>query len=273
MIICGDSLIELRKLESDSIDMGITSPPYNKNEKNKGWLVDSVVYDGYKDSIKEDVYQQNQIDVLNELFRVIKPGGSFFYNHKTRWEKGKMIHPMEWLSKTNWCIRQEIIWDRNIAANIRGWRFWQVDERIYWLYKPINGNLIGEELESKDALMTSIWHIRPENKNTKHPAPFPIELPLRAILSTVKTMEATIIDPYCGSGTTLVAADYLGYNYIGIDISQTYIEFAENRLKDYSQEIPKMLEEINRHKVEKTFKQRKQEGLYKKRQSKKANTN
>ena len=67
----------------------------------------------------------------------------------------------------------------------------------------------------------------------------------------------------------MVAADYLGYNYIGIDISQNYIEFAENRLKDYSQEIPKMLDEVNRHKVEKTFKQRKQEGLYKNRKSKK----
>ena len=57
-----------------------------------------------------------------------------------------MLHPIDWLRKTKWVIRQEIIWDRMIAANIRGWRFWQVDERIYWLYKPKNGNIIGEEL-------------------------------------------------------------------------------------------------------------------------------
>ena len=263
MLICGDTLTELKNLTSNSVDMGITSPPYNKNEKNKGWLVDSVVYDSYKDCQKEDIYQQNQIEILNQLYRIIKPGGSFFYNHKIRWDKGKLIHPIEWIAKSNWSIRQEIIWDRNIAANIRGWRFWQVDERIYWLYKPIDGNLIGKELDSKDALMTSIWHIRPEIKNPNHPAPFPIELPLRAILSTVKSKEATIIDPYCGSGTTLVAANFLGYNYIGIDISQTYIDFAKNRLKDYQQDVPKMLDEINRHKVVKTFKQRKQEGLYK----------
>lgn len=69
--------------------------------------------------------------MLNELYRITKPGGSFFYNHKIRWEKGLLLHPMDWLRKTNWIIRQEIIWDRMIAANIRGWRFWQVDERIY----------------------------------------------------------------------------------------------------------------------------------------------
>lgn len=269
MLICGNTLTELSKLESDSVDMGITSPPYNKDEKNKGWLVDSVIYDTYKDCQNEDDYQQNQIEVLNQLYRIIKPGGSFFYNHKIRWKKGKLIHPIEWISKSNWCIRQEIIWDRNIAANIRGWRFWQVDERIYWLYKPINGNLIGKELESKDALMTSIWHIRPESKNLNHPAPFPIELPLRAILSTVKSDNATIIDPYCGSGTTLIAADFLGYAYIGIDISQTYIDFTSKRLKDYEKEKAKIIEEINRHKVIKTFKQRKKEGLYKNRQNNK----
>ncbi|MGQ9644798.1 MAG: DNA-methyltransferase, partial [Ignavibacterium sp.] len=78
----------------------------------------------------EDLYQKNQIEVLNEPFRVTKSGGSFFYDHKIRWERGKLFHPMDWLRKTKWTIRQEIIWDRMIAANIRGWRFWQVEERI-----------------------------------------------------------------------------------------------------------------------------------------------
>jgi len=53
-----------------------------------------------------------------------------------------MLHPILWLNATNWTIRQEIIWNRQIAANIRGWRFWQIEERIYWLYKPINNNKI-----------------------------------------------------------------------------------------------------------------------------------
>ena len=150
-LITEDTLIELKKIPSGVVDCGVTSPPYNKQEKNKGWLVNKVVYSQYKDALPEDTYQNNQIDVLNELYRVIKPGGSFFYNHKIRWVEGEMFHPMDWLRKTQWAIRQEIIWDRTLAGNIRGWRFWQVEERVYWLYKPIDKNKKGVELASKDA--------------------------------------------------------------------------------------------------------------------------
>jgi modification methylase len=117
-VVCGDALEILKKLPDNSIDLGITSPPYNKKEKHKGWLVDKVVYKGASDNLSEEEYQRMQTEVLNELYRVIKPGGSFFYNHKIRWERGFMIHPMDWLRKTKWVIRQEIIWDRMIAGNI-----------------------------------------------------------------------------------------------------------------------------------------------------------
>ena len=217
-IIQGDALEVLKKLPSNSIDMGVTSPPYNKGENKKGWLVKNVKYANASDKLPEDKYQKIQIEVLNELYRIIKPGGSFFYNHKIRWERGVMLHPMDWLRKTEWTIRQEIIWDRMIAANIRGWRFWQVEERIYWLYKPVGNKLIGTELKSKHALLTSIWRFPPEKKNP-HPAPFPLALPVRAIYSIMDENKGIIIDPYCGSGTTLVAAKILGHNYIGVEIS------------------------------------------------------
>lgn len=255
-ILLGDTVEVLKQLPSDSIDLGVTSPPYNKGEKNKGWLVKNVKYNSVNDCLKEEYYQQNQIEVLNELYRVIKPGGSFFYNHKTRWDKGKMFHPVMWLQKTSWTIRQEIIGDRMIAANIRGWRFWQVDERIYWLYKPINNNKIGKELLSKHSLLTSIWRFPPE-RNNPHPAPFPLELPTRVIYSLMNEEKGIVIDPYCGSGTTLVAAKLLGKDYVGIDISEDYIAFAKNRLDNYQQENNKATNELQKHFVEKTFKERK----------------
>ena len=147
----GDTLTVLKRIDSDIVDVGITSPPYNKQEKQKGWLVKNVKYDSFKDIKTEKEYEQEQINVLNEIYRITKEGGSFFYNHKTRWDRGEMFHPITWLMQTKWVIRQEIIWDRMIAANIRGWRFWQVDERIYWLQKPVGTNKIGKELQSKDA--------------------------------------------------------------------------------------------------------------------------
>jgi|GEM_PF-6254011 len=76
-------------------------------------------------------------------------------NHKVRYENGKMLHPIEIISKTKWDIWQEIIWNRKIAGNIRGWRFWQVDERIYWLVKGKP-----KELKPQHAKLTSVWEIR-----------------------------------------------------------------------------------------------------------------
>lgn len=261
-IILGDVIKVVKELPDSIIDCGVTSPPYNKQEKNKGWMVKNVKYDVASDNKPEAEYQVEQIEILNEIYRATVSGGSFFYNHKLRWDRGKMIHPMEWLLKTKWNIRQEIIWNRAIAANIRGWRFWQVEERIYWLQKPVDGNLIGEELESRHAKMSSIWSFPPERDND-HPAPFPIQLPTRCIYSILGDQTGkTILDPYMGSGTTGVAAKLLGHNYIGFDISQQYINQAEARIKNAYSETDTVEEEKRLHKVEKTYADRKREGKW-----------
>lgn len=260
-IIQGDTLAVLKTLPDEIVDVGVTSPPYNKGENKKGWLVKNVQYSGAADKLPEEKYQKNQIEVLDEIFRITKTGGSFFYNHKIRWERGEMLHPMDWLRRTKWTIRQEIIWDRMIAANIRGWRFWQVEERIYWLYKPKGRKLIGEELKPKHALLTSIWRFPPEQKNP-HPAPFPLSLPIRAIFSVMDEKKGVVIDPYCGSGTTLVAAKILEQDYIGIEISKEYVEFSEDRLKNYESELKFAEEEMGKHIVVKTFKERKKRGEF-----------
>lgn len=259
-IVHGDALDVLRQLPAACVDAGVTSPPYNKKEKQKGWLVENVVYDGYRDVLPEADYQQQQVAVLDELYRVTKPGGSFFYNHKIRWERGVMLHPMQWLSRTRWQVRQEIVWDRSIAANLRGWRFWQVEERIYWLCKPpatcTNGRVIARELPSRYAKMTSIWRMRPE-QNNPHPAPFPLVLPLRA-LAAVMDGKGVVIDPYAGSGTTLLAAKLLGHHHLGIDISAGYCKHARERLAAPSaKERQCYQEEIAKHQVHKTFAERK----------------
>ena len=267
-LICGETLEELKKLDSDFIDLSVTSPPYNKKVgANKGWLVKEVKYKNYNDKVKESIYQQNQIEVLNEVFRVTKPGGSFFYNHKLRWEKGIMFHPLDWLRRTNWLVRQEIIWNRKMAGNIRGWRFWNIDERVYWLYKPVGKKTVGAELKSKHALLTSIWEIMPE-RNNPHPAPFPIDLPTRIIHSFLDEESGIVLDPYCGSGTTMLSANLLGKDFLGIDICQEYLDLTNERLKNPpNTDIARFEKEMSLHKVEKTFKQRKEEGLWNKKKN------
>ena len=256
-IYVGDVLQTLRTFEDDFFDITVTSPPYNKGEKYKGGLVNHVRYQNSRDNHNEEAYQKKQVAVLDQLWRVTKPGGHIFYNHKHRWFDGKMIHPFEWLSKTMWEMRQEIIWDRIIAANLRGWRLWQVDERIYWMQKGLTK---GEEIASRHAKMSSIWRIRPESGHKEHPAPFPVELPVRCIYSVADERRGlNVLDPYCGSGSTLVAAAAMGHNYIGIDISDTYAELARQRLQSTPDDVKRVVAEQNLHCVKKSYAQRKSE--------------
>jgi modification methylase len=255
-IFKGDVLEVLKTFDNDIIDLIVTSPPYNKRGHG-GPIVKTVKYDVFDDTLPEEVYQEQQVSILNEIYRVTKPGGSIFYNHRCRWDNGELIHPMEWLIKTDWQPKQEIIWDRYISAQLRGWRFWQVDERIYWLYKPLDENQkVGKELKSKHARMSSIWSFPPERDNP-HPAPYPLVLPLRIILSVLDEERGLVLDPYMGSGTTAVAASLLGSDYVGIDISEKYIKEAEDRIDKFESERSILHTEKELHTITTTYRDRK----------------
>ena len=262
IVVKGDITEKLLQISNDYVDLTITSPPYNKRHNIRGWLVSKDNYSDFDDHMPEEKYQEWQLNVINEIYRITKPGGSLFYNHKHRWNNGILINPLQWIGQSKWVLRQEIVWDRAIAANMRGWRYWQVDERIYWLYKPVNNNLIGVELESRHAKFSSIWKIKPEPRINQHPAPFPIEIPTRIIYS-VLVQKGIVFDPFCGTGTTLVAAKNLGHDYFGIDLSQIYVKYARNRLKKDSGDISRMRLEIAKHKIDESFAARKEKGTEK----------
>jgi modification methylase len=144
--------------------------------------------------------------------------------------------------------------------------FWQVDERIFWLFKPREGEKrepIGEELKPRHAKLTSIWEIRPEDRMDWAPDPFPLALPARCIYSILDDKKGCVIDPYAGSGTTLVAAKLLGHEFLGIEISEEYGRRALERLLNAERERRRLLEELELHRVDLTFKERKQLGLAK----------
>lgn len=260
MVQVGDALEYLKSLPNNSIDLTVTSPPYNKRNKTTGWLVSNEKYSHFDDHMQEEDYQAWQLDIVSELFRITKPGGSLFYNHKLRWNDGIMLHPVTWLTCSSWCIRQEIVWDRGLAANMRGWRFWQVDERIYWLYKPINNHRVGKEIASKHGKFSSIWRVRPTPRTKDHPAPFPIEIPTRIIYSIPCESQLTVLDPFCGTGTTLVAAKLLGHNYIGIDLSPEYVQLSKTRLENAELERGAINTEISKHTIDDSFADRKRRG-------------
>ena len=261
----GMTLDVLKTFPKNMVDLTITSPPYNKKITNSGKnsIMKPITYDSIGDNMNESEYQEDQINVLNEIYRVTKHGGSMFYNHKVRHLKGIMTHPMEWLTKSRWHLRQEIIWNRKAAVEVGGYRFYQVDERIYWLYKPYKDHLVGAKMLSKHARLSSVWEFAPDRKN-EHPAPFPLDLPLRCILSILDVNDGVVLDPYMGSGTTAVACKLLDKDYIGIDISENYINKAESRINKYDTERHKLYKELDNHVVKMSYKDRqtKQQNLF-----------
>lgn len=230
-IECIDVLEGLKSLDDESVDVIITSPPYNKAGLNgicKGARWNKTIDYGGDiniDNKPEDEYQKWQLDILNECYRVLKKDGVMFYNHKNRIVRGKgcISTPYEWLLKSPFLIRQEIIWDRKGGCNTDPSRYVPIFENIYVLTKTKNVCFYrNKDIDHK----TDIWTINPDKKND-HPAPFPIDIP-RNILSCITKEKALVLDPFVGSGTTLKAAIERGYDFIGFDVVQDYV----NKIND-----------------------------------------
>ena len=232
-IYCGDCHQVLPLLEPLSINCVVTSPPYNQAIENlagsgmhadSGWVKKmSQGYGALSDDMDEVKYQSQQLAMLGRLYYALKNDGSVFYNHKCRWRDGVLLHPYSWISRSMLTLRQEIIWARNGAIMFNARMFAVSDERIYWMDK-------GQHWWNQEAAsFLSVWSMsaRPE---PDHPAPFPLELPRRAIVATTRVGD-TVLDPYCGSGTTLEAAKNLARRAIGIEINPKYCEISVKRLR------------------------------------------
>lgn len=227
--ICGDALQEMKKFPAGSVDLIITSPPYNlknstgnglKNGKCGKWSNAALIngYSTYDDNMPYDEYIQWQRDCLNEMMRLIHDNGAIFYNHKWRVQKGLIQDRHEIIE--GFPVRQIIIWKRKGGINFNPGYFLPTYEVIYLIAKP------GFKLVPHANAYGDVWEFPQEMKN-KHPAPFPVSLVERIISSTYAEL---ILDPFMGSGTTAVAAKNLNRNFIGIEISHDYCEMSRERL-------------------------------------------
>lgn len=225
-IILGDSLEELKKIESNSVDLVVTSPPYNKNywlrnRNQKGKRI--ITYDTFSDTLEPQEYIRTQKEILDELVRVIKPTGSIFYNHIDILHKHNTIHP-SYVYDYN--VKQVIVWDRGNTPKLDKSYFLPTTEWIFWIKKDWNS--IPYFNKSLATHKKSIWRINKE-KNNPHPAPFPEEL-VDNIVKSCCPENGLILDCYNGSGTTAIVAKKNNMDYIGIEISEQYIQMTKDRL-------------------------------------------
>ena len=207
----------MRRLPDESIDLVVTSPPYNLRSggRCRGW----PGYDGYGDDLPHDEYVAWQQECLREMHRVIKPTGAIFYNHAPRihqgvqWRHEDILEPFD--------VRQTVIWHRAGGKNHNPHYITPSYEYIYVMAK--SGFRV-----APDWTMGDVWKMGQEKKRWIPEVPaFPVELPQNAIRATGAKV---VLDCFMGSGTTAVAAVLEGADYIGIEQSARYCAVARERV-------------------------------------------
>lgn len=234
-----DCMEGLKMLDDNSVDLFLFSPPYNKkgylgkkgsHNAKEGLWNEVIKYDNYDDDMPEDEYEKWQIELINLCLQKLKPTGSIFYQHKMRPKSGSVSIPYTWICKTNCIFRQLIIWNRKGTTCIDKSRFLPTTEQIYWLTKSEKVRF------ERQGALTEVWDILADTKNS-HPAPYPLKLAenvIKSVLGSPKMIaemgKLLVVDCFMGSGTTAVAAKKLGCDYIGFDLSQKYIDMANERI-------------------------------------------
>ena len=221
-----DCLDGLKKLNDNSIDLIITSPPYNLGKQHHTGNKRFKSYNEYNDNMPEELYQQWQIEILNECYRVLKDDGSMWYNHKNRIKNGVQISPYEWLLKTQFShlIKQEIVWF-NGSQNFDKIRFYPMTERVYWLVKNSKTKMFNT-INHHDVFDKKDW--KPEGTKNKFKRAFPEKM-VEDIINCFEKSKI-ILDPFSGNGTTCFVANKMNKQYIGFELDSTYCDIANNRI-------------------------------------------
>ena len=222
----GDCLELMKELPSESIDLIITSPPYNLGKTHHTGNNRFEGYKTYEDNMPEEEYQKWQIEVLQECFRILKHDGSLFYNHKNRIRGGVQISPYEWIFLTDFTIKQEIVWF-NGSQNFDKCRFYPMTERIYWLTKSSKTKMVNT-INHHDVFGVKEW--KPQGTKNEFKRAFPVELP-QDIISCFPNANI-VLDPFMGSGSTGVACVNTGRKFIGMELDPGYFEIAKNRIEE-----------------------------------------
>jgi site-specific DNA-methyltransferase (adenine-specific) len=229
-IYCADSREVLPYLQEGSVDLVLTSPPYNLSNGNRFHMghkgssrpgaAISKGYASHGDDMPYEKYVDWQQGILRECWRLLSDEGAIFYNHKPRVQFKALQTPLA--LNPGLPLRQIIIWAGGGGVNYSESHYMPAHEWILVLAKE------AFKLRDRSASgVGDVWRIPPEI-GSKHPAPFPLRLALRAIETTPAK---TVLDPFCGSGTTLRAAKDLGRSCIGIEIEERYCEIAAERLR------------------------------------------
>jgi site-specific DNA-methyltransferase (adenine-specific) len=237
--IINEDIFSTKKIAAGSIDLIITSPPYNVD----------IQYNSHNDQVTYKEYTVFSQRWMKRCFSWLKDDGRFCLNIPLDKNKGGQQSVGADLTtiakKTGFSYHSTIIWNEGNISRRTAWGSWKSAsapyviapvELIVVLYKKSwkkkSGS--GESDISREEFMdwtNGLWTFNGERKKkTGHPAPFPVELPLRC-MKLFSFVGDTVLDPFMGSGSTLVAAARSSRKGIGIEIDPGYCEIAVNRVE------------------------------------------
>ena len=234
-ILCQNSR-NMNNIEDSSIHLMVTSPPYNVGKE-------------YDKDLNLREYFELLKDVFFETYRVLVTGGRVCINIANIGRKPYIPYHkfiMDVMLEIGFFMRGEVIWNKGAGAGVStAWGSWQSpsnptlrDTHEYILI--FSKDKFSRKKNNKEPTISkqefleytkSIWEFNPESaKKVGHPAPFPVELPYRCIqLYTYKG--DVVLDPFCGVGTTAIAAIMSDRHYVCIDNDPEYVKKAIKRVK------------------------------------------
>lgn len=244
-----DLLDGFKNIPDCSIDLCVTSPPYNCG----------IAYDSWNDSKPWEEYLNWCRTWLTEMKRVLKPDGRFAINHLVEMglpsdgkKNGIRVSPQvelyKILQELDLTIVAQPMWADLTRSTLTSWGSWMSASAPY-IYNPFEVILVGYKSKwkkerpkdnkgintiSKEDFMkgvSGIWNIQPETQGLTM-ANFPVALPKLCIeLLTFK--DEIVLDPFIGSGTTAIACLETDRQYIGFELSSNYHKIAADRIANY----------------------------------------
>ena len=241
--IIKDDFIKTKLIEKSSVDLTITSPPYNVDIK----------YNSHKDDVSYLDYLEFTEKWLKKTFLLTKDSGRLCLNIPLDKNKGgqQSVYSdiLQIAKKIGWKYHSTIIWNEGNISRRTAWGSYMSASAPY-VIAPVEVIIIlykenwkklekGKSTISKEdfiAWTNGLWTFSGESKKRiGHPAPFPIQLPERCI-KLFSYENDVILDPFLGSGTTLIPCVKNNRKCIGVEFDKEYCQIAQKRLNGIIEE-------------------------------------